>query len=375
MKIGRSHPRFDLQGALTLQRGEDEGAMMVSGATAGPTRRTGFKTLDRVGGMLLGCAIGDALGMPIEGIDNEQTLKALARLGGIKDFLAPQPHVLRSLRPLRAGCWTDDTQLTLAISDCLAEQRRLDYDAIARAHVRAFETLELRGWDATTKQACRRLAQGTVRTRSGKLGGNGNAVAVKISPVAAWSFLRGETREELLAHCTAIGQMTHMDPRAITGAYLIGQLVRDALAAPKKWEPSAERYDELIEEAEWAESVLSRTLGHSDDPISRNLSELSDALDADPAELAELSNGATSYVCHSVPFVVALLCGRAWEFEEGVLAAVNVGGDADSNGAMVGAVLGAAYGLRRIPKRLADKVEEVEILRDAGTRFGQLFEL
>ena len=72
-----------------------------------------------------------------------------------------------------------------------------------------------------------------------------------------------------------------------------------------------------------------------------------------------------------VPFVVGMLLSAPWEFEEGVVAAVNVGGDTDSNGAMVGAVLGAAYGARKLPKRYVEKVEEGEMIRDIGERLAR----
>ncbi|MCB9507888.1 MAG: ADP-ribosylglycohydrolase family protein [Myxococcales bacterium] len=354
-------------------RDKDDGMTSAAvDAGLGPRRPT-FVARDRLTGLLIGGAVGDALGMPVEGLENELTLRAIHRLGGIRDFLAPQAHVLKSLRRLRPGCWTDETQLTLAITRAILRAGTLDYDAIAEAHVHAFETLELRGWEPTTKQACRRLAQGTHRSRSGKLGGATNAVAAKIAPVAAWSTLQGEGREELLKHCVAVGVMTHNDPRAIVGAYLIALLVRDALVGSRKWAPSPERYEELIEEARWAEGVLTPTIGASEDPISKHLDELSDALDSDSLELAEFCNGATSYVNHSVSYVVALLCGKHWEFEDGVIAAVNGGGDTDTNAAMVGTILGAAYGIRKLPKRFTDKVEEVEILREVGAEFARLF--
>lgn len=361
---------------LHAKRDDDNvgATMSVSSSPSVSTRRSAFNAKDRITGLLVGCAVGDALGMPVEGLENRLTLRAIRRLGGIRDFLAPQTHVFKSLRRLRPGCWTDETQLTMAITRSIIRAGELDYDDVATAHIRAFETLELRGWDATTKQACRRLAQGTNRLRSGKLGGNGNAVAAKIAPIAAWSAMRGENRDALLQHCVNVGVMTHHDPRAIVGAYLIALLVRDALAGPRKWNPSPERYEELIEEARWAEEILIGTLGGSDDPISQNLSELSDALDSDSKELAEFSRGATSYVCNSVPYIVALLCGRSWEFEEGVLAAINGGGDTDTNGAMMGAVLGAAFGLRKLPKRFVDKVEEGEILRELGGNFASLLQ-
>ncbi len=366
-------PHAILETVVACRDKDDVAGAVTATTSTAPARRGAFKARDRLSGLVIGCAIGDALGMPVEGLDNDATLRSIHRLGGIRDFLAPQAHVLRSLRRLRPGCWTDDTQLTLAVTRSIVAEGRLDYDAVADAHVRAFETLELRGWDATTKQACRRLAQGTSRLRAGKIGGSGNSVAVKIAPVAAWSFVQGETREELLQHCLNVGIMTHHDPRAITGAYLIALLVRDALASARRWDPSPERYHELIEEARWAEDVLARSVGASDDPISRHLSELDDALDTDSRELAELCNGATSYACHSVSYVVALMCGRAWDFEEGVLAAVNGGGDTDSNGAMVGAILGAACGARKLPRRFVEKVEEVEMIRRLGADFAGVF--
>ncbi len=36
---------------------------------------------------------------------------------------------------------------------------------------------------------------------------------------------------------------------------------------------------------------------------------------------------------------------------------------------MVGAILGAAYGARKLPKRFLDKVEEAEMIRDLGAQF------
>ena len=151
---------------------------LIPQSAAVPTKRGTLNQVDRIKGMLLGGAIGDALGMPVESNDNDKTLTAIRRLGGIRDFLAPQNHVFRSLKRLRPGCWTDDTQLTLAIANSIIRCGSTNYDDIACAHINAFENLELRGWSGTTKQSCRRLAQGTSRIRSGKQGSACNAVAM-----------------------------------------------------------------------------------------------------------------------------------------------------------------------------------------------------
>ena len=81
-----------------------EGRAMSSPQSTGSKVRGNFNQIDRIKGMLLGCAIGDALGMPVESSDNDKTLQAIRRLGGIRDFLAPQHHVYRSLRRLSVLC-------------------------------------------------------------------------------------------------------------------------------------------------------------------------------------------------------------------------------------------------------------------------------
>lgn len=339
-----------------------------------PSRRTSFKANDRLSGMMLGCAIGDALGMPVRGLDNRLTQKSIQRLGGVRHFVAPQPHVLRSLRRLHPGCWTDQTQLMMQTTRSIIEKNGVNYDAIAASMVHAFENFELRGWDTTTKQGCRRLSQGTPRLRSGKLHGSGNAIAARIAPFAAWSFMKGENREQLLEHCFQYGVMTHHDVRAITGAYLIALLIRDALAAPRRWNPSPTRYQELIEEAKWAESVLSRRIGCPDDLLSRHLEELEDALECESEELAEFCHGADSYACDSISFCVALLCGRQWDYESAVIAAVNGGGDTDTNASIVGTVIGAAVGTRKLPRPLVERLEEVEIIRALGHQYAAALE-
>lgn len=347
---------------------EPRGLTLIPPSPITSKGRGGFNPVDRIKGLLLGGSIGDALGMPVESSDNSKTRTAIRRLGGIRDFLAPQQHVYRSLRRLRPGCWTDDTQLTLAIAQSIIRCQHPDYDDIADAHVNAFENLELRGWGGATKQSCRRLAQGTSRIRSGKRGGAGNGVAAKIAPVAAYSFLVGESREQLLKHCKFIGVMTHLDPRPIVGAYVLSRTVQIGLSSPRKWEPNPELLEQLIEEAKWAENLLVTSAKEGADRISNSLAALRGHLTPDAEAIAERCGGATSYVCYSVPFVVGVLLSAPWEFEEGVLAAVNVGGDTDSNGAMVGAVLGAAYGARKLPKRYVEKVEEGEMIRDIGER-------
>lgn len=67
--------------------------------------------------------------------------------------------------------------------------------------------------------------------------------------------------------------------------------------------------------------------------------------------------GARCVVWQSFPFTYAML-NKYWQSTEKCLEAiVNMGGDADANGAMAGAVLGAAWGLSSFPTRWRKRLE------------------
>lgn len=53
---------------------------------------------------------------------------------------------------------------------------------------------------------------------------------------------------------------------------------------------------------------------------------------------------------------------HAPSFEEGLLAVVNEGGDADTNGAVAGSLLGAKYGYDAIPPRYIEGLKHKDVL-------------
>ena len=98
---------------------------------------------------LVGCALGDTLGMPVEGWKPEQIRKYA---GKITEPLAPQiprdelGQIIREdeygrlpgfTRNLSRGEYTDDTILTLAIAESIAGYGRLSLEKIAEAQLRA----------------------------------------------------------------------------------------------------------------------------------------------------------------------------------------------------------------------------------------------
>ena len=85
--------------------------------------------VDRVRGCLLGLAVGDALGAPLEGLSPQQIKTHYGRVTNYVDGVLAwkrKPHRWRM-----PGLYTDDTQQALALCDVLLDCRRVDQERLA----------------------------------------------------------------------------------------------------------------------------------------------------------------------------------------------------------------------------------------------------
>src|SRR5450756_2217177 len=116
--------------------------------------------LDKFKRTLLGCAVGDALGAPVEGLPTEDIRQ---KYGLVTDFIDER---------FGAGMITDDTQMTIALAQAIIEMGRFDKGHAALKFGRWMEASdkgvkEARGVGMASATACRRLYQGVSPEESG----------------------------------------------------------------------------------------------------------------------------------------------------------------------------------------------------------------
>src|SRR3989344_1706469 len=112
-------------------------------------------SIEKYKGVLLGCAVGDTLGMAVEGWKKEQIKKYV---GSAREPMAPviiknedgsektedeHGKLKYWTRDLKKGEWTDDTILTMAIAESIAEKNALDLEDNAKKHIIAYEALRM----------------------------------------------------------------------------------------------------------------------------------------------------------------------------------------------------------------------------------------
>ena len=102
---------------------------------------------DCAGGALLGTFVGDALGMPFEGL--------------------PRPSIPRHVEMIEArlgrGTYTDDTQMMIALAESLIARGRVDIEHLARAFLDAYEPE--RGYGGGTRRVLELWRAGVVVDR------------------------------------------------------------------------------------------------------------------------------------------------------------------------------------------------------------------
>ncbi|MEI6541496.1 MAG: ADP-ribosylglycohydrolase family protein [Planctomycetota bacterium] len=277
-------------------------------------------------GCLIGTAVGDALGLPYEGISPRRAVKMLG-----------PPSRFRFL--FGRGMVSDDTEHTVLVAESLIEsggEAALLERAFARRLKRWFLLLPA-GLGLATAKACCKLMIGISPKNSGVFSaGNGPAMRAAILGVFADSV---DQVSELVRITTRI---THTDPKAEMGAFAI------ALAAycAKSGEPMGPH--EYLSRLR----VGLRCDGSTDflALIQRAIESLQNncATEQFATELG-LSKGVSGYVYHCVPVVIHCWLSHQDSFQAAMHSIISCGGDTDTNGAMVGGILGAKGGPDSIP--------------------------
>ena len=316
-------------------------------------------TPDRIVGSLMGTAVGDALGMPIEGLSH-QNVRTYYK--GIKEYRADDQR-----GDLDAGQWTDDTQMTFALVRALTHAASPDDwpEAAAEAYVELYNGPERRRWGSTSTTAIERLVDGTPPTEAGPPDRDSDGAAMRAAPLGSWWAVTDADRETAFAAFRPVFSVTHRHPAALAAGWGQANAVRLLLQAANVDAFDRESFwTTLLQDTIWAEDRLG-----GDHRVSERLRTLTDIIDAFPLDLRDACDGVSVRADEAWPFAVAMVARRAHLLENTLLSGINVGGDADTTGAMMGAMLGALHGWTAFPDEWHDGLEDAARLEEEAQAF------
>jgi ADP-ribosyl-[dinitrogen reductase] hydrolase len=284
-------------------------------------------------GVLLGLACGDALGRPVE-FEPPQTIQN--EHGIIREMLADGAHG----KP--AGTVTDDTDLAMCIARSLDERRRFDPEDIAARFLEWYNDDPF-SIGLTSKWAMYDLSTGFPWDEAGKRaweGDNaGNGSVMRCAPLALAYQDDPSTLVEVSKQSSVI---THYDPRCVYGCAVLNLTLAEIIDGADA--PLRTALDRVEREAptELVDALR---------PVCRSAAPRVDSKTLEPS----------GYVVDTLQ--TALCDGLSAESaEEGIVTAVNRGGDADTIGAVTSAVIGARFGKAALPDRWLEVINETSTL-------------
>lgn len=316
---------------------------------------------DKVDGMLLGLAIGDALGITTEGMLPSQRI---SRFSEVRDYL-PNRYTGR-----RLGYPSDDTQLAFWTLEQLLEDRRFDPEKLAAK----FSSRRIFGIGHTVKQFVANIKSGVWWDEAGPESA-GNGSLMRIAPmVIPWIK---SSEPGILADTALSAMLTHNDSLSISSCLSFVIMLWELLDMKKSPEPMwwIQRYTEEAARYELDDlysprggrftGFKGRGWAYVDQCVrwawDNNLSVL-DACNA-------WYSGA--YLLETIPSAIYILMKHGHETEEAIIRAVNDTKDNDTIAAIVGAAVGALHGKSAIPRRWIDGLTG----RTTDADEGKIFEL
>ncbi|MDI6890804.1 MAG: ADP-ribosylglycohydrolase family protein [Thermodesulfovibrionales bacterium] len=286
-------------------------------------------------GSLLGTHVGDALGAPFEGQD---LVSMQSKYGTIREMR----EGFRS-----KGCYTDDTEMMIAVAESLIENKGVDVDHMAKQFMKKYHPS--RGYRWGTRLAISLMKQGVPWQKVGDYiydgGSFGNGAAMRIAPAGLFYY---DDLEALRRAAYLSSSVTHSHPLGKEGAAI--QACAVAFAVLLNPEDILDKDSFILKLWEFAsvETTLYRKL------LYRVYSFLHQK--PSPEEVVALL-GNNSTAMGSVPTAIYSFLAHSESFEEALIYAVNLGGDCDTIGAMTGAIAGAYHGKEGIPHRWLNDLE------------------
>nr|BDT27936.1 ADP-ribosylglycohydrolase family protein [Bacteriovorax sp. HI3] len=270
-------------------------------------------------GSLLGLAVGDALGAPVE-------FKARGSFPPVEEMQAGGPFNLKK------GQWTDDTSLALCLGTSLVEKNGFDpYDQIER-YIRWFRegymscTGHCFDIGNTTKAALLRYEENKDIYAGSVDDPATNGSLMRLAPVPLFYF---KNLEDTIKYAGLSSKVTHAPLNCIKACEDLSLYIHRALKGETK--------EGIFKNASF--------------DFSKSYEEVSGKGDA-------------------------LLCleGAMWcfyhskSFDEGVKLAVNLGDDTDTTAAVFGQLAGAYYGVEGIPQNFLEDLWDKKLIEELALK-------
>ena len=301
---------------------------------------------------IIGLAIGDAMGVPLEFYPREKLLENMTvEMKGYGSHNVPK------------GSWSDDTSMTICLIDAINKTGEIVPKDICDNFVRWLEDEEFtptgitfdvgRTCWASILEYQRKPENPESCGQTGEVN-QGNGSLMRISPLIYYCFAKNMDEKEIYTTVKLVSSLTHRREECIMGCYIY---VLYGIELLKGFNIFDAYYN--LKEKDY--SMFSQSTQRKYDRV---LKEKLDYLNMGDIK----SSG----------YVVDTLEASIWcilvtdSFDEAIIKAINLGEDTDTIGACTGALAGIYYGLEDVDREWKDDLIRMDYLESICEKFDEI---
>ncbi len=330
---------------------------------------TNERLQDKCRGSLVGGAIGDALGYPIEFIYSFEEIRAKYGEEGLTEYDKSYPWLEDSLRHDKA-LFSDDTQMTLYTAEALIEAHKSGaplMPTICNAYlawfgpqvgrkVRISYDSKLAGIDELNQRrapghTCRSALYDIYRGHEPYNASKGCGGIMRIAPVGIFGAMHGWTLEMTGQTAGAAAKLTHQHMLSTCSSAVQAMIIQQCFLS--KEQVGAAEFKDIVETA--LDKLPAMYPGY--EALLEDFSELIHKTirlaDNQLQDWETIENviGGGWVAEETLAIAIFSVLRHIDDFKACIISAVNHGGDSDSAGAVAGNIIGAILGYSAIPEK------------------------
>ena len=292
---------------------------------------------------IIGHAIGDAMGVPIEFTNREELLA-----NPITEMLGHGTY------DVEKGSFSDDTSMEIATIDSYIKKEEFDYDDIMNNFSLMISEGKFTPDDKlfdigiTCSTAVNNYLKGTSPLESGldDINSNGNGSLMRMLPVVYYAYYKKLKQVEILELTSNISSLTHRHEISIIGCYLYVNYVLNIINGKDKY--AALNMLKALDLSMFKEE---------------NIDKYSRVLDGTLKDLSLDDIKSTGYVVDTLEAALWVVLNTD-SYSSSIIGAINLGGDTDTIGAITGSITGILYGYTAIPKSWLNELRKKDYLEE-----------
>ncbi|MDE6331709.1 MAG: ADP-ribosylglycohydrolase family protein [Muribaculaceae bacterium] len=335
------------------------------------------KLQDKCRGSLVGGAVGDALGYPVEFDCSFKQIQSKYGEDGIKEYDLTYPWLDQKFDK---ALFSDDTQMTLYTAEGLLEAVRSGKDivpTICNAYLAWYGhqvgkkvKISYQSELSKIEELNQRRAPGNTCINSLMLihigkdpenSSKGCGGIMRVAPIAIYGACHGWSLEKTALIAGESAELTHQHPLSTYASAALAVIVYQCLSADNV---DSETFRSIVN----ATMVVTAQLYGDNAPGMNDFKKIIEKtmlLEHNPLpdwKIIENSLGGGWVAEETLAIAIFSVLRHIDDFNACMSSAVNHGGDSDSTGAVAGNIIGAILGYDAIPDKFKDTIQLKELL-------------